>query len=366
MLRCADGSYYVGHTDDLERRIGEHQTGATKGYTFRRRPVELAWSQDFTTRAEALAAELQIKDWSRAKKEALIRSDWAAVSHYALPPTRRSRLDVSTSSTSARTERTEESPPHSVRVEPASSEVETRRRDNKPVIVLVRPQLGQNIGKAARAMLNFGLTELRLVAPRDGWPNPDAGPAASGADSVLAQAQVFATTAEAIADCGQVFASTVRRRDLVMPVVGPEAMAQSIRSTPGRSAILFGPERSGLATEDVGLASAIVTVPINPEFGSLNLAQAVILLAYEWSRGADLAQPPLKDSEPPAPMAELEGLVGQLDGALVDADYFHPPERAAATRATIRTILTKPGWSSREVKAMRGIVRALVAPRRGR
>ena len=114
----------------------------------------------------------------------------------------------------------------------------------KPVIVLVRPQLGQNIGKAARAMLNFGLTEMRLVSPRDGWPNPEAGPAASGADDVLAQAAVYATVAEAIADCSTVFASTVRRRDLIMPAVGPEEMAATIHSTPGRTAILFGPERS--------------------------------------------------------------------------------------------------------------------------
>jgi tRNA/rRNA methyltransferase len=228
-----------------------------------------------------------------------------------------------------------------------------------PVIVLVRPQLGQNIGKAARAMLNFGLTEMRLVAPRDGWPNPEAGPAASGADRVLQSAQVFETTAEAIADCSQVYASTVRRRDLVMPVVGPEEMANAVRSSSARSAILFGPERSGLATDDVALANAIVTVPINPEFGSLNLAQAVILLAYEWSRGETLAQPPLKDLEPPAAMSELNGLIAQLDEALVEADYFHPPERTAATRATIRTVLTKPGWSSREVNALRGIVRAL-------
>ncbi|MCA1654439.1 MAG: RNA methyltransferase, partial [Sphingomonadales bacterium] len=150
-----------------------------------------------------------------------------------------------------------------------------------PVIVLVRPQLGQNIGKAARAMLNFGLTELRLVAPRDGWPNPEAGPAASGADVVLQRATLFETVAEAIADCSTVFASTVRRRDLIMPVVGPEQMASEIHATAGRTAILFGPERSGLPSDDVALATRIVTVPINPDFGSLNLAQAVILLAYE-------------------------------------------------------------------------------------
>lgn len=232
-----------------------------------------------------------------------------------------------------------------------------------PVIVLVRPQLGQNIGKAARAMLNFGLTEMRLVAPRDGWPNPEAGPAASGADVVLNSATVFETTAGAIADCSLVYASTVRRRDLVVPVVGAEQMAQEIRAAEGRSAILFGPERSGLATEDVALANCIVTVPINPDFGSLNLAQAVILLAYEWSRGAELSQPTAKEMEPPAAMAELEGLIGQLERSLEEAGYFYPPDRVQATKMTLRTILTKPQWSSREIQALRGMVRALSSNR---
>ena len=172
-------------------------------------------------------------------------------------------------------------------------------------------------------------------------------------------------TAEAIADCNLVFASTVRRRDLVMPVVGPEEMAAEIRATEGRTAILFGPERSGLATEDVALAHGIVTVAINPEFGSLNLAQAVILLAYEWSRGAALSQPTVKELEPPAATADLEGLIGQLEGSLEDAGYFYPPERTDATKTTLRTILTKPRWSNREIQALRGVVRAL-AERRGR
>ena len=237
---------------------------------------------------------------------------------------------------------------------------------SKPVIVLVRPQLGQNIGKAARAMLNFGLAEMRLVAPRDGWPNPDAGPAASGADVVLERARVFASVRDAISDCSTVYASTVRRRDLIMPVISPEEMGQQIAASPERTAILFGPERSGLETEEVALASAIVTVPINPEFASLNLAQAVILLAYEWSKRSELAQPPAKDLEPPAPHGELEGLIGQLDEELVAKGYFHPPSRTRATRNTIRTIFTKSGWSSREVKAVRGILRALVNPPRRR
>jgi len=159
----------------------------------------------------------------------------------------------------------------------------------KPVFVLVRPQLGENIGKAARAMLNFGLTDLRLVTPRDGWPNPTAGPAASGADIVLEGAQVFGSLADAVADCAHVYATTVRKRGVTKPVVTPEQAALEVHQAEGRSAYVFGPERAGLETEDVALARAILTVPINPEFASLNLAQAVILCAYEWSKHLTLA-----------------------------------------------------------------------------
>ena len=233
-----------------------------------------------------------------------------------------------------------------------------------PAIVLVRPQLGENIGKAARAMLNFGLTELRLVAPRDGWPNPSAGPAASGADVVLEGARVFASVADAVADCAHVYATTVRKRGVTKPVLTPEAAACEIRGAPGRSAILFGPERSGLETDDVALARAIVTVPINPEFGSLNLAQAVILLAYEWSKGEALATPTEEEIEPPAPQAELEGLIGQLDAMLEPSGFYHPPERAPATRRTLRTLLTKPGWSAQEIRTLRGVLAALEGRKR--
>ncbi|PTQ12907.1 rRNA methyltransferase [Sphingomonas oleivorans] len=232
-----------------------------------------------------------------------------------------------------------------------------------PVIVLVRPQLGENIGKAARAMLNFGLTEMRLVAPRDGWPNPQAGPAASGADMVLEKAQVFETVADAIADCSNVYATTVRRRGLVKPVVTPEEAAREIHAAPGRSAILFGPERSGLETDDVAVARAILTVPINPEFGSLNLAQAVILVAYEWSKGQALAQPTLIEADPPAPQADLDGLVAHLEGMLEDAGYFFPPDRVPATKRTLRSVLTRPGWNAQEVRTLRGVLSALGKPR---
>ncbi|HEX8450300.1 MAG TPA: GIY-YIG nuclease family protein, partial [Allosphingosinicella sp.] len=222
ILRCSNGIYYTGHTDDIDRRIAEHQSGAVKGYTYDKRPVELMWAEEFSTRAEALEAELRVKSWSRAKKEALIAGDWKRLSDAAIPPAERAervsasldraprlrsgRTDGDAASSSVRVERSRDTP---------SSEAENRPRTTAPAIVLVRPQLGENIGKAARAMLNFGLTDLRLVAPRDGWPNPSAGPAASGADVVLERARVFDTVAEAVADCAHVYATTVRKRGLV-------------------------------------------------------------------------------------------------------------------------------------------------------
>lgn len=228
-----------------------------------------------------------------------------------------------------------------------------------PVIVLVRPQLGENIGKAARAMLNFGLTEMRLVAPRDGWPNPSAGPAAADADIVLEQAKVFETTADAVADCAHVYATTVRKRGDTKPVVTPEAAAAEIHTATGRSALLFGPERSGLDIQDVSLARKILTVPINPEFGSLNLAQAVILCAYEWSKFQTLSQPPLTEQLPPAPQKELEGLIAHFETMLEPKGYFFPEGRADATRRTLRNVLTNAEWNHLEVRTMRGVLTTL-------
>ena len=229
-----------------------------------------------------------------------------------------------------------------------------------PIIILVRPQLGENIGKATRAMLNFGLTELRLVSPRDGWPNPSAGAAAAGADEVLAGVQVFETTADACHDCAYVYATTVRKRGVVLPVITPEQAASEVRTNQGRSAILFGPERSGLATDDVALARKIITVPINPDFPSLNLAQAVMVLAYEWSKGLTgvLASPPVVALDPPASQAEVEGMIGQLTDMLEHVNYSFPPDRAPTTHRTLRTLLTKPGWSHNEVRNVRCVVGA--------
>jgi tRNA/rRNA methyltransferase len=232
-----------------------------------------------------------------------------------------------------------------------------------PVIVLVRPQLGENIGKAARAMLNFGLDRLRLVTPRDGWPNPSAGPAAAGADSVLANAQVYASLAEATADCAHVYATTVRKRGVSKPVLTPEAAAREAVQATGGTAFVFGPERAGLDTDDVSLARAIITVPVNPEFGSLNLAQAVVLCAYEWSKhaaNAGLVQPPAEDLLPPAPQEELEGLIGHFTDLLEPRGYYEPHSRADMTRRTLRTILTRPGWNHLEVRTLRGVLTTLM------
>jgi tRNA/rRNA methyltransferase len=381
ILRCSNGIYYTGHTDDIDRRIAEHQSGAIKGYTHDKRPVELMWAEEFLTRAEALEAELRVKNWSRAKKEGLIAGNWSAVSDAAVPPGERaSRVSASLDrAPRLRSGRTDEegtalsSPalqgqsPH-VEGNPDTLMADHQTSARPPAIVLVRPQLGENIGKAARAMLNFGLTDLRLVSPRDGWPNPAAGPAASGADIVLQHARVFDTVADAVADCAHVYATTVRKRGLVVPVVTPEEAAREIRALPEPTAILFGAERSGLETDEVAIAQKILTVPINPEFRSLNLAQAVILIAYEWSKQGNVVVPTEGDpQEPRAPHGHLEGLIGQVNEALDEVGYFFPPDRTPTTLHSIRTILTKPGWSTREIQALRGMIRAITHPRqRGR
>jgi tRNA/rRNA methyltransferase len=181
---------------------------------------------------------------------------------------------------------------------------------------------------------------------------------------VLEQAKVYESVADAVADCAQVYATTVRKRGVTKPVVTPEEAAREIHAdTTGRAAFLFGPERSGLETDDVAIARKIVTVPINPEFGSLNLAQAVILIAYEWSKGVALAQPPEVELPEVAPQFELDGMIGQLEEMLDGAGYFFPPDRTPATKRTLRTLLTKPGWSSQEIRTLRGVLSTLARPR---
>ena len=385
MLRCSDGAYYVGHTEDLEARVVAHRSGALGGYTASRLPVELVWSQEFAERHEALAAELRVKKWSRAKKEALIMGDGDPLSHFAKPPSEGEGSASLANIPRIHSGRTEvETENNAVRPEPVEGPVRAQPRtgdQQAPTIVLVRPQLGQNIGKTARAMLNFGLTDLRLVEPRDGWPNPAAGPAAAGADIVLERARVYATTAEAVAECEHVYATTVRKRGVTKPVVGADGAARLMHAQPGRHAVLFGPERSGLETDDVALARHILTVPINPQFGSLNLAQAVILVAYEWSQAGRLQErdhanapdhasssvQPTAPGEvlPPAPQEELEGLIAHLETMLEPRGYFLPEGRRLVTRRTLRSVLTKPAWNHLEVRTLRGILTTLGREPRG-
>ncbi len=235
-----------------------------------------------------------------------------------------------------------------------------------PAVILVRPQLGVNIGACARAMLNFGLTDLRLVAPRDGWPNADAGPAASGADIVLAHARVYDSVAAACADLRLVFATTIRGRELTRPVVTPAQAASEFHGLGAPGGILFGPERTGLETEDLAVAHAILTIPVNPAFGSLNLAQAVLVCAYEWHRQAsDRPAETMANYDGPAAHGELELLIEHIDTTLVANGYYNPaPGRTEATRLTIRNLLTRPRFTDGEVRTLRGVVRGLTAPRR--
>ncbi|WCL53004.1 RNA methyltransferase [Gimibacter soli] len=239
----------------------------------------------------------------------------------------------------------------------------------QPAIILVRPQLGENIGKAARAMLNFGLTDMRLVAPRDGWPNPAAGPAASGADVILDNAKVFDTVEAAIADCTTVYASTVRDRDMPKPVVTPRVCSAEMHAAIARSerpAILFGPERSGLSNDDVALADTVLTVPVNPEFGSLNLAQAVILLAYEFSQAVDKTTP-IQPAHPDgaAPKSEFLGLIEHLEAALEGRGFFRSEDRRATQKRMLQNLFHSAGWSTQEIHTMRGIIRSLTRDGQG-
>jgi tRNA/rRNA methyltransferase len=236
---------------------------------------------------------------------------------------------------------------------------------SQPAIILVRPQLGENIGMVARAMWNFGLDDLRLVAPRDGWPNPAAGPPAAGADIVLDKAQVFADVPSALAGCNLVFATTIRMRGQNKEIVTPRQMViegRDIIANSGNFGILFGPERSGLKTADVALAHKILTVPVNAEFGSLNLSQAVILCAYEWFQATSDIAPVRIDGtfSGPADHADLNGFIEQVLDGLEPSGYFFPEHREAALREKIRNILTRPEFSAQDVRTLRGVIKALV------
>jgi tRNA/rRNA methyltransferase len=236
-----------------------------------------------------------------------------------------------------------------------------------PAIILVEPQLGENIGAAARAMANFALTDLRLVAPRDGWPNEKARAAASRADHVIDAVRVFATTEEAIADLSFVYATTARTRGIPKAVVGPREGIDSLRARSAagqRTGILFGRERWGLTNEEIALADAIVTFPVNPEFASLNIAQSVLLMSYEWMSAAAGDALPTRVPIPqldwtPASKADLLGLMTHLEGALDEAEYFRSPDKRPVMVQNLRAILQRAGLTEPEVKVLRGVVAAL-------
>ncbi|PCI51213.1 MAG: rRNA methyltransferase [Alphaproteobacteria bacterium] len=236
--------------------------------------------------------------------------------------------------------------------------------EDGPAIILIGAQLGENIGKAVRAMYNFGLTDLRLVSPRDGWPNPDAVPAAAGADIVLDKAQVYETTAEAIADLNYVYATTARRRDMIKTVITPHKCASLMRSHCGggqKFGLLFGPEKAGLKNDDVALCDAIVSVPLNPAFASINLAQAVILMSYEWfqtgSEQPDQYTPQLETR--PASSDDLQKLFDHMETELTEAGYFRHDQRRSIMKRNLRNIFKRADLTHEEVSTLRGVIKAL-------
>nr|WP_285673890.1 RNA methyltransferase [Limibaculum sp. NKW23] len=233
-----------------------------------------------------------------------------------------------------------------------------------PVTVLVAPQMGENIGAAARAMWNFGLSRLRLVAPRDGWPNPAAVAMASGAGRVLDDARVFDDTEAAIADLTTVYATTVRPRELTKRVLTPEAaMREAAARIAGgeRVGVLYGRERTGLENEDVVRASAIVTVPVNPGFGSLNLAQCVLLMAYEWRRTHDATPPELLATgrSEVAAAEDVARMVAHLTGELDRAGFFWPEHKRPSMVANLENLFRRAPLTDQDVRTLRGVIRAL-------
>ena len=240
-----------------------------------------------------------------------------------------------------------------------------------PAVILVRTQLGENIGAAARAMLNCGLADLRLVQPRDGWPNVKALGAASGADTVLSNARLCKTVEDAVGDLTLVYATTARPRELAKPVLAPRAAIASLRDAGRRGArlgLLFGPEKAGLRNEELVLADAIVQIPLNPAFASLNLAQAVLLLAYEWQLSA-AAPPPPAPPEPtgsarPATKDEIVRFFEHLEGALDARRFFPTPEMRPRMVQNLRSMFERIALTRQDVQTLRGVVRALTGEAR--
>ncbi|PZQ43746.1 MAG: rRNA methyltransferase [Micavibrio aeruginosavorus] len=240
----------------------------------------------------------------------------------------------------------------------------------KPVIVLVNPQMGENIGAAARAMLNCGIDELRIVNPRDGWPNERANAMSSGALEMMPPVQVYNTTAEALADCHYTYATTARIRDMVKPVFTAKEAAADCRTRESQGqkcAYLFGAERAGLDNDDVALSHAIITIPVNSDFSSLNLGQGVLLCAYEWFQQKAVKGVPRTATteleakeELPAAHAELDNLYRRLEEELRAGHYFRTQEESPAAMRNVKNMLGRAEMTSQEVKSFHGMISALI------
>lgn len=232
-----------------------------------------------------------------------------------------------------------------------------------PCVILNEPQLAENIGAAARVMANFGLEDLRLVRPRDGWPQDRAWASASGANWPLDGAQVFERVEDAVADLQLVFATTARPRELRLPVITPREAAGELHAAASSglaTGMLFGGERAGLETQDIALCQAIVTIPVAERFRSLNLAQAVALNAYEWGlQVSDAAPARFRERGAPAAQSALVGLYEHLERELQDSGFFHPPEKTPGMINNLRAIFARAGLSEQEVATLRGVVTAL-------
>ena len=235
---------------------------------------------------------------------------------------------------------------------------------NTPIMVLVRPQMGENIGASARAMLNFGCARMRIVDPRDGWPNARAVAMASGAGGVLDRAGLFADVPQAVGDCDYVFATTARGRDLTKPVLTPEhamAQARALSAAGKRVAVLFGPERAGLENDDIARANAIITVPVNPAFYSLNLAQCVLLVAYEFMRQTTDTPPEVQEMAGTdfATAIERQKWGDHLEERLDQTGFFFPPAKAPAMRLNLRNMWSRLALTRADVQTLHGILRHL-------
>ena len=238
-----------------------------------------------------------------------------------------------------------------------------------PAIILVAPQMGENIGATARAMYNFGLTDLRLVRPRDGWPNPDAVPMAAGATLVLDNIQVFGDTRDAIADLNYVVATTARSRDLIKPVVQPHEAVNACREHHDsglKSGILFGAESSGLANEDVVISDAILQVATNPDFSSINIAQAVLLVSYEWFKsGLKPVEAVIGTGvERPATREEMFGFMDHMERELETNGFFYPPEKKLSMIQNLRNIWMRADFREQDIRTLRGVISTLVKSKR--